>query len=345
MKNNHIKDYYSGVQNMPCSSKYLDFVEAKFLQCYSQKGYHIEDAVDITSQIDPTIDFIGSKISPLKKHILSGNIPTPGYALIQNCIKLKSLKTILSDQPSMFGGYYKGMGTLACPVIERSVEDLFEYLTSPNYLAINPEDICIRICSKDMDLMDSLSNINSKIKREVDTRDLCHYRHKYGMESENITGRDFNIGIRKNGSCEYINCATLVVVERDNQPLGIDVGIGNLSLAMCKFGKSSTIAASRMSDIIKIDSVEAEKLADALIVVATLLKENILTHPSNHFRKKYRQYLNAAIYWNKCFEFSASELTDIMIAYLKLEYKIDCSSNHQTWRESVQSHLNRKRTQ
>ena len=330
---------------MLCPSKYLDFVEEKFLQCYSQKGYIIEEAVDITSQIDPTIDFIGSKISPLKKYILSDNIPAPGYALIQNCIKLKSLKTIQTDQPFRFGGYYKGMGTLAFPDIRKSAEDLFEYLTSPKYLAICPQDICIRICSKDLDLMDSLVNINSEIKREIDTRDMCHYRHKYGMESNNITGRDFNVGIRHNGSNEYINCATLVVIERGSHPIGIDVGIGNLSLCMCKFGKSSTIAASRMSDIIPINSVETEKFADALIVVATLLKENILIHPSNHFRKKYRQYLNAAIYWNNLLGFTASELTDLIIAYLRLEYKIDYSSNYQTWKESVQSHLNRKRTQ
>lgn len=321
---------------------YLDFVEEKFLECYKNKGYIIENAVDITSQVDPTIDFIGSKISPLKKYILSENIPTPGYALIQNCIKLKSLKTILTPQPSKFGGYYKGMGTLACTDIKQSVNDLFEYLTSTEYLGIAPEDICIRICSKDLDLMTAISDVNGEIKREVDTRDMCHYRHKYGMEADNITGRDFNVGIRKAGSDEYINCATLVVIERNGITLGVDMGIGNLSLAMCKFGKNSTIASSRMADIFAIDTIEAQKFADALIIVATLLKENILVHPSNHFRKKYRQYLNAALYWNDYFSLDANQLTNMMVEYLKLEYKTDYTPLYEVWKKSVQSHIDRK---
>ena len=323
-------------------SSYLDFVENQFLTYYSRKGYTIEDAVDITSQIDPTVDFIGSKISPLKKYILTGNISVPGYAMIQNCMKLKSLKTILSEEPSMFGSYYKGMGTLACPDAKRSVEDLFEYLIE--CLAISPEDICIRIYSSDLDLIEAISNLDRRIIREVDTREICHYRHKYGLEEYNITGRDFNIGIRKKGSDSYINCATLVVVEENGHAIGIDMGIGNLSLAMTKFGKNNTVASSRMADILSIESVAEEKFADALIVSATLLKENILQHSSGHFRKKYRQYLNAALHWNEKFSYNASELTSMMIRYLLLEYKADYSSEFSIWRDSIQAQLNRKGT-
>ena len=47
-------------------TEFLDFVESKFDECFSSKGYIYEKPVDITSQVDPTIDFIGSKISPLK---------------------------------------------------------------------------------------------------------------------------------------------------------------------------------------------------------------------------------------------------------------------------------------
>ena len=52
------------------NTDYLDFVESKFSECFSKKGYFQENPVEITSQVDPTIDFIGSKISPLKKYII-----------------------------------------------------------------------------------------------------------------------------------------------------------------------------------------------------------------------------------------------------------------------------------
>lgn len=74
------------------NTDYLDFVESKFSECFSKKGYFHENPVEITSQVDPTIDFIGSKISPLKKYIISDNIPEQGIYLIQNSMKLKSLQ-------------------------------------------------------------------------------------------------------------------------------------------------------------------------------------------------------------------------------------------------------------
>lgn len=45
-------------------SEYLDFVEQKFKDCFSSKDYIEEQPVNITSQVDKTVDFIGSKISP-----------------------------------------------------------------------------------------------------------------------------------------------------------------------------------------------------------------------------------------------------------------------------------------
>ena len=40
--------------------------------------------------------------------------------------------------------------------------------------------------------------------------------------------------------------------------------------------------------------------------------ENILEHPSKHFRKKFRQYLNALMYWNQQYKFTSEELVEII---------------------------------
>lgn len=266
-------------------SNYLDDIEIKFENCFLSKGYIRENTVDITSQIDPTVDFIGSKISPLKKHVLTDDIRNPGYFLVQNCIKLKSLKTLKTNAPQIFGGYYKCMGTLASPDLERSTFDLFDYLTNPNYLGISAEDICIRISSTDKDLVEAISGVDKRIHRKFDTVEMCHYRHTYGLDDLNITGRDYNIGIRKSGTDTFINCGTFVVMETPSRKLAVDMGLGNLSFSMCHFGCNSTIESSRMADLLKIDSVEMNKFANALIVAATLLKENITNHSSSHFRK------------------------------------------------------------
>lgn len=242
----------------------MDFVEQKFKDCFSSKDYIEEQPVNITSQVDKTVDFIGSKISPLKKYVLTEDFGENGRFLIQNSMKLKSLRYLKETTPQKFG---------------------------------------------------------SRINREVDKTSIEHYRHKYGMSKENITGRDFNIGIRKKGTNDYFSCGTFVLMESPDKKIAIDMGIGNCSLSMCKFGVDSTVQSSRMADLINIDSIEKEKFADSLIAVSTLLKEDIINHPSKHFRKKFRLYFNALSYWSEKLNITEEEILIYALDYLNLEYK------------------------
>ncbi len=313
------------------NNEYLDFVESKFNDFFTSKGYYEEKPVNITSQVDPTIDFIGSKISPLKEYIIDNNIPENGIFLIQNSMKLKSLQSLKTNDFQKFGSYYKCMGTLTTPNLNKIVYDLFEYLTSRDYLHISSDDICIRICSMDKDLLNAIENVDPKIRREIDTVSLKHYRHKYGMDEENIFGRDFNIGIRKNGTEEFFNCGTLVLMEKDGEPIAIDMGLGNCSFAMCKYGLNSTVQSSRMADLINVDSIAKEKFVDSLIAVSILMKEEVYEHSSKHFRKKFRQYLNCLMYWNQQFQYSDEELINYIITFLSYEYDNNFEDKEEAW--------------
>jgi len=107
---------------------------------------------------------------------------------------------------------------------------------------------------------------------------------------------------------------------------------------MCKFGTRSTIASSRMADIINIDTIEQEKFADALIAVSTLLKENITNHPKKNFRQKFRMYLDALNYWNEKFQYTNDELVNIIITYLNAEYKDNFDENKENYSRILTLH-------
>lgn len=310
-------------------SDYLDFAEQMFIKCFRSKGYIEENAVNITSQVDRSVDFIGSKISTLKHYVIEEDFGEIGRFIIQNSMKLKALKSIRVAEPQKFGSYYKCMGLVAKPEIERVVYDTFDYFA--NFLCIPFEDMCIKICSLDYDLMSAIKVVDSRVNIEVDKNSIEHYRHRYGMDKEQITGRDFNIGIKKLGTDSFFTCATFVLMESPEKKMAIDMGIGNCSLSMCKFGTSSTVSSSRMADIIEIDSVEKEKFADALIAVSVLLKEDVKNHISHHFRKKYRQYLNALLFWNERFNYSKEELVNFILIFLSKEYSADFSSMKDTY--------------
>lgn len=315
------------------NSEYLDFIEEKFMKCFQEKGYIKEEPVNITSGIDPTIDFIGSKISTLKKYLLEDNIGNPGRYIIQNSMKLKALKSLKDTEPMKFGSYYKCMGILAEPNLEKVVSDTFDCLLSEKYFNISPEDLRIRINSEDTDLLDAIKNVNPKVIREIDTVDKSHYKHKYGLDDKEITGRDFNIGLRYLNTEKFINCGTFVLMETPEKKLAVDMGMGNCTFSMCKFGLDSTISSSRMGDIIKIDSIEKMKFADSLISVAVLLNEDIINNKSKHFRKKFRQFFNCLLYWNQKFNYTNEQLLEIINEFLKQEYKKENCISSETWQK------------
>ena len=68
-----------------------------------------------------------------------------------------------------------------------------------------------------------------------------------------------------------------------------------------------------------------------MIAVSTLLKEDILNHPSKHFRKKFRQYLNVLKYWNQQFELSPEQVSNYIVKYLNIEYDENFDNQRENW--------------
>lgn len=185
---------------------------------------------------------------------------------------------------------------------------------------MNPNDICVRINEEDYDLTNSISSFKDYIKIEYNTEPIQCYKHVYGMDEEHITGRNFNIAIRKNGTTNFFDCAAIIVMETPEKKIGIDMGIGNTSLAMCYFNENNTVSASRIADIITIDSSAKMRLADSITAVATLLYEDVQNNQSKHFRKKLRHYIRILDYWKEYFDLSDYQVINYIKEYLNLEY-------------------------
>ena len=284
------------------------------------KKYIYSKPVKITSKIDSTVDFVGSKISPLKHYIVDNNIPNNGIFTIQNCMKLRALKYLLDTTDQTFGSCYKGMGTLTNYDLDKIVNDTFDYLLEKKYLGLNSNDICVRVNSEDYDLVNSIAYLKKDIKVEYNTEPMQCYKHVYGMDDEHITGRNFNIAIRKKGTSQFFDCAAIIVMETPEKKIGIDMGIGNTSLAMCYFNENNTVSSSRIADIIDIDSNAKMRLADSITAVSTLLYEDVQNSESKHFRKKFRHYIRILDYWKEYFGLSDYQVINHIKDYLYLEY-------------------------
>ena len=301
-------------------SEYLDFVEKNFEKCFSEKNYVSENPVKITSRIDSSVTFIGSAISTMKKYVLSDSIGENGRFIIQNSIRTQALKKIQTSEYSMFGSYFKALGALVeYQKLENLVNDTFDYLIK--YLKISFEDIVIRINSKDKDLLNSIKNIDQRIIREYDTFEEKYYKHKYGLESEEITGRNFNIGVRKKGTSTFLDIGNIIVMENKKMQLAVELALGNCTISMSYFGTNSTVSGSRISDVFEVNTIEKTKFADALIVVAVLLFEGINNIKSHRwFEYNFRKYCKSIFYWKEKLNINYERIAEYIRNFLIFEY-------------------------
>jgi len=316
-------------------SERLDFIESSFNNAFSPKGYIKEWPVKVSSRIDPSVDFVGSKISPLKHLIINDNINPNGHYLIQDCLRTKQLQKLKTTEPSEFGSCFRTMGTLTPPHIERVVYDTFDYLT--HSLEIKPDDLRIRISTDDPELMLAVKSVAGNIKREEDSVEGT-YSHKYGLDDYGIYGRDFDIAIRRTGTDEFMNIATVVLMEQSTNKIAVDMGISSLALSMCQFGETNSLAVSRMADIYKIDRIEKQRLADAMITLALLQKENVHNLPktdrrAKNFRWKYNKYEDAVVFWKTKLGLDDEQVLEYMQRYIELEFKDNRYKSEATWKK------------
>lgn len=156
-------------------------------------------------------------------------------------MKFKSFKNLQTNIPQKFGCYYRGMGIIAKPELEIVVRDTFDYLIDEKYLHIPPKDLCIKVSSTDEDLIKATEIIDGKITRLVDQSSIDHYRHRYGMDEKNIFGRDFNIGLRKKDTNEFLNFAAFVVMEYLSTMITLKWLVKNLTIYLIKEKKRGLI--------------------------------------------------------------------------------------------------------
>lgn len=314
--------------------EYLNHVEGSFDQHFYQRGYKREESVAVSSQIDPSVDLVGSKISALKHYVLNENIPPEGLYLIQDCFRTRGMKELKTINPSKFGSCFRTMGTLTNSDVEKVVLDTFDYLV--NEIGINPRNLLIKINADDRDLLVATSSVAGNIRRQENASDT-HYKHRYGLDDQGIYGRDFNIAVRKQKTDEFVTVGTVVLMEQNKRKIGVDMGLGNLSLAMCNFGKDNTLTVSRMADVFPIDSVEKQRFADSLVGLALMQKEQVhklsshSDRASKNLRWKYNKYEEAVVYWKSQFGLSDEEVLEYMKRYIELEFKNNNYKSEATW--------------
>ena len=295
----------------------LELLKQKYIDYFTLNGYRNNEPVMITSGMDKSVVFIGSAISVLKPKLLDRNINND--FIIQRAIRTRGLKRLDIPEISEWCSYFDASGILVnYDCIDKLVYDIFDFLNKE--LDIDNNDLMIRISSSDTDLINSLKNINSNIKREFDSKPEAYYKHKYGLQDLGIYGRNFNIAIKDQIDKEYKDIGNIIVIESDKEKYGVECAIGLNSIIMRREGLKSSIEASSIVDVYSLNKPEDYKFADCLSVVSHLAYEDVSRLPDRSPNYLYRKYLNYLIHWGSKLGMTQNDIKELLRDYILLEY-------------------------
>ncbi len=297
----------------------LDFVRKGMNDCYSNKGYKKVDGVYISSGIDPSVTFIGSGISVLKPDLLSGNIPNNGEYVIQKAIRTQNLKNIYDlDADPRYYSFFEAFSALRnYENLDLLFEDMISFFNTN--LNIDKNDLLLRINYEDLDLVNIIKKHD--INYEFNTEELFKYKHKFGLDDMGIYGRNLNVAIRNTTTNDYEDVGNLIVIESPTKKYGCEFAIGIQPILMATCGKNYSLECSYISEFLPLKKIEERKFAEAFVVVANLLNENIEDNEHRYPKYLYKKYLKALNYYLNELKIDEDFLKQTMSNYLEKEYE------------------------
>lgn len=290
----------------------------KFKKYYLGLGYQEEDPVPISSGVDPTVRFVGSHISVLKPHLVTGGIPQPGIFLVQNCIRTQNLKRLYDDSYfPRWGSFFPSLGTISPPDgLDRVVSEAIGLLTE--VFNIDKDLIVARVTKEDKDLFASASKAFEPNKLEIDTMPISYYRHKLGAPE--LKGRNFNFALKNCDKNEFADVGNAIVLERDGIPVAVELALGSTTIIKQLFGLNHVLDCHTIIGLEGKKQPFGIKLTDCLITSLYLYRENLRPGGTDNRRRILRMYLEGIKYFEKKLNINDKTLEEIIIKSEGLEF-------------------------
>jgi len=240
-------------------------VKGGFASFFSGKGYEVLPSAPLIPENDPSVVFTGATITPLK-HYLTEGVPSPGVAMVQNCLRTKRHEQMydMSSFPD-WTHYFTMLGILAAPDQKEAVaQNAMDYIV--NNLHIPQERIKVLATAEDKDLTAPWRNAGFAV--EEDTQPKENFRWKYGAKDTVGRGISFEI---QNGQLPPRELGNIVSVESsDGAVKGYEFGFGLESYLASKHGASKPMEVSLMSAAVPYKEGLQEKILDTLTAIAVI---------------------------------------------------------------------------
>ena len=311
---------FERIRHFSACSVTADYI-SKFIDFYESINYNREQEKPVSSGYDKSVYLIGSSISSLKPFLLENNIPSNGVFIVQPAIRTQQLKNLYRDDEyfSEWASFFIALGTLTnYDKLDRIVFDIYKYLLA---IGMNDSDILIRVSSDDDDLVNSCSKVIPRVKTEVNTRPNHYYKHQYGMDIYGIGGRNMDIALKDYRTKEYADTGTVVVIEKNGEPIAVEATFGLSAIIARLFGCRHTVQATPVSDFWECADYDSCRFADCISVVTHLEFEGIYPNSTKMPGRLLKKYIQGVIWYTKKFGIELSHVMNVFNDYYNAQYK------------------------
>ncbi|NJL96279.1 hypothetical protein HC864_00395 [Candidatus Gracilibacteria bacterium] len=263
---------------------------------FTSKNYQEIPEVPITSNIDPTVRFIGSHISVFKPYLANQIIPNSGIFMKQECIRTHNVKNIMDTKNTInWGSTFPSIGALvAYNKLDQILHDGIDLLKTVFDVSLN--QIYLNISDKDIDLAAAIKSNSQLISKNIlfNTKADNYYRHAIGMDG--MIGRNFNFAVENHGLIEDVG--NLIVIE-DSQigPFAVELAIGITTILKQKYNLPHIL------DLEQVDSKRVEgkesslrRFEDGLTTSNRLILEGLRPFGDNNQSRILKKYIKSVIY-------------------------------------------------
>ncbi|VVB76099.1 Uncharacterised protein [uncultured archaeon] len=289
-----------------------------FLEFYRAKGYFEQEYVKITAGIDPTVHFIGSHISVYKKYLIKAKIPDIGCCMAQKCIRNHNLNNYLKkNQISKYSSYFYSLGLLTSSKrLDMACAEFFEFLTTK--LMINPNNIKLRILSKDESLVQACIKAGMQNNLELDTKPNIYYTHKLGMVD--YIGHSFNFAIWDEKLKEFSDVGNIILIKHKNDDIAVEVAFGAGIMIKTILGLDHVLDCYTLQGLENQETSLRRKFEDVIITTVALYEDGLRPKNSPTKNRILGTYVKLLSYFRKKTNMSIMDLSNILSCFLYKEF-------------------------
>ena len=291
------------------------WLEQSFTSYFSNHEYSQLGSVGISSKIDPTVYLVNSATNLFKQYFGEDNVSVFTY---QKSMRTQILTNYYQvDQETEFPSFFESYGAyVSLDNLDKIINDSIEFFIT---LGFDCQKMRVRAAKNDPILIDAIDRMQSV--REIHWDDRLHkYDHHYG---DDVTGHAIKLDYYQAWAKKHKNLCYFILIYKQGIPIGAELATSDQLILMRLNELKYAISASKVSDILPLNSFYERRFADSIVGMAHMIYEGIRPNSSNTNGRTLKKYIVGALSFGQKIGYSPHDIATLLKCYVSLEYSSD----------------------